>query len=466
MLTALLDFAGLLRRAGLPVSTGEVLDATAALDAAGVERAAVRAALRATLVKRAGDLATFDDLFELYWGAADPAAAIAPPSLGALMTAAGVDEARARALLAELQARAAGLGPLGRLATGAAAPELGPELRAAAARVGLERIESPLQAGAFSFRILDALGVREMEAALGALIGLMSPGASIGEAAALRELVGGQIGRLRQAVRRFVDDELRRQRPDHAQRLAEAALAEQPLARLTPREIEQLEAEVDRLARRLARRVRRRERRPRRGRLDLRRTLRTALGTSGVPFQVRFHRRPRRPPRLVVLCDISDSVRAVAGFFLHLVYALQKRWERIQTFAFVADVGELTELFARAEKGRAIELALGGAVVSPWTNSDYGRALDRFHARWAGRIGSRTTVLILGDARTNFQPPRAAVLGDLRRRAHRVLWLNPEPPAAWGWGDSAMAAYAPHCDRVLTVWNLASLRAAVEEIAG
>jgi uncharacterized protein with von Willebrand factor type A (vWA) domain len=84
--------------------------------------------------------------------------------------------------------------------------------------------------------------------------------------------------------------------------------------------------------------------------------------------------------------------------------------------------------------------------------------------RHLGKIGSRTTVIVLGDARSNHRPPRADLLAAVRRRAHRVLWLNPEPPSSWGWGDSAMTAYAPHCDRVLTVWNLSSLRVAVDEI--
>jgi uncharacterized protein len=463
MLTSLVELAALLRRGGLRVSTSEVIDAVRALDAVGLARGDVHAALRATLVKRASDGPIFDELLRLHLAQTAEATTVGID----LLTAAGIDPERAHELLAALGAAVAGLGPLARLGAGGATPELPGLLRGAGAQVGLDRIETPLQIGPFGFRMLDALGARDAATAVQDAVDrtAASMGASPGETAVLRELVVGNFDRLRQAVRGFVDGALRRQRPDLPRRMAAATLADRPLAQLSPQELALLAAEVDRLAARLSRRVRHRQRRPRRGRLDVSRTLRASLAAGGVPFEVRFHRRPRRPPRLVVLCDISDSVRAVARFFLHLVYALQERWQRIDTFAFVADIGELTDLFARTEVHRAVELALGGAVVSPWASSDYGHALEQFHARYAGRVGSRTTVIVLGDARSNYQPPRAALLADLRRRARRVLWLNPEPSGAWGWGDSAMAAYAAHCDRVFTVWNLASLRVAVEEIA-
>jgi uncharacterized protein with von Willebrand factor type A (vWA) domain len=462
MLGSVLELAALLRRGGLRVSTAEVIDAVRALDAVGLERDDLQAALRSTLVKRAADAATFDELFALHVAGAAADAGRAQ-SLLDVLTAAGIDPERARALVAELAARSAGLGPLERHLAGAPAPELPAAIRAAGVRVGTGGIESPLQVGAFTFRMMDALGAAAAASTVTALAGTGS--GTVAEVAALEALVAAGADHLRQTVRAFVEDELRRHRPGLSRQLAAATLDERPIAHLSAHERALLAVEVDRLARRLARRIHHRERRPRRGRLDVRATLRASLATAGVPFAVRLQRRPRRPARLVVLCDISDSVRSVAHFFLHLVHALQARWERVQTFAFVADVGELTELFATTELHRAIELALAGAVVSPWTSSDYGRALTRFHARWAGRVGSRTTLIILGDARSNHQPARPSVLADLRRRARRVVWLNPEPPGNWGWGDSAMASYAPHCDRALTVWNLATLRAAVEDIS-
>ncbi len=57
-------------------------------------------------------------------------------------------------------------------------------------------------------------------------------------------------------------------------------------------------------------------------------------------------------------------------------------------------------------------------------------------------MGPRTTVFVLGDARTNMGDPNLAAVRDLARRARRLYWLNPEPRAQWGTGDSAAPAYA------------------------
>ncbi|MCB9562678.1 MAG: VWA domain-containing protein [Kofleriaceae bacterium] len=238
------------------------------------------------------------------------------------------------------------------------------------------------------------------------------------------------------------------------------------MAQLTAAERAALDGEVQRLARRLATQVPAPRPARRRGRLDVRATLRASHGTGGVPFDVRRRHRPRRRPRLVVLCDVSDSVRPVSRFLLTLVHALTRRYDRVHTFVFVADLGDATRLFRGHDVERAIAAIAAGAVIDPWQSSDYGRTLDQLAARHLGKIGARTTVVILGDGRGNRRPPRAAVLADVHRRAHRVVWLDPEPPSAWGWGDSAMAAYAPHCDHVLTVANLASLRAAIDALAG
>lgn len=455
MHAALLELARLVRAAGIPVSPAEVIDGHRAVAVLGVRDPDVlRDALAATWVKRAQDRPMFAELFARFV-AREPLAATTVPI-------ARLGDAAVRALWEQIALRARQLGPLGRLSVGADVPELPALLRAAAERADLAAMGSPLEAGMIAYRIAEDLGAGALESELDAAIA--TSGASPAESAVVRELVAGQIAAVRRQIRRWVEDEFRLRNPGFVEELAARTLVDRPLARLSPDEQRALDGEIDRLADKLLRRIRRPHRHRRRGRLDIARTLRRSLATDGVPMVPAWLWRDRRPPRLVVLCDISDSVRAVSGFFLRLVHALASRWQRVDSFVFVADVGATTDLFRRHEAHHAIARVLAGDVISPWASSDYGRALSKFTARWLGTIGPRTTVIILGDARSNNMPPHPQLLAQIRRRAERVLWLNPEPRAAWGWGDSAMPAYAPSCDRVLTVWNLASLRAAVDEI--
>jgi uncharacterized protein len=181
-----------------------------------------------------------------------------------------------------------------------------------------------------------------------------------------------------------------------------------------------------------------------------------------VAFELKTRKRRVERPRLVILCDVSDSVRNVSRFMLELVYTLQELFEKVRSYVFVSDLGEITELFRQHDLEQAVALAYSGGVINVAANSDYGRALEQFARRHLDSLSSRTTVIVIGDARNNYHPPNADALAEIRRRAKRLLWLNPEQPAAWGFGDSAMRDYEPHCDRVVVAHNLESLRKVVD----
>jgi uncharacterized protein with von Willebrand factor type A (vWA) domain len=225
-----------------------------------------------------------------------------------------------------------------------------------------------------------------------------------------------------------------------------------------------LRAEVTRLAKRLKQLASQRRKVERRGRLDARRTLRRALGSGGVPFVLKRRRRRVERPRLVVLCDISDSVRHVSRFMLQFAYTLTELFSQVRAFVFVSELGECTDLFKQHELQRAVDLAYSGAVVNVYANSNFGRAFRQFVERHAEAVSSRTTVIVIGDGRNNYNPPEAGALADIRARAKRLLWLNPEPPPSWAFGDSAMRDYEPFCDRVEVVTNLASLARVVDTL--
>jgi uncharacterized protein with von Willebrand factor type A (vWA) domain len=458
------ELGALLRRNGLRISTAEVIDAGRAAAAVGIGQAELlREALAATMVKRSADRPLFDEVFDLTFlrGSSERLA-----SLEALLERAGVDADRARGMIAESSNQLAAMSPLARAALGMGGG-LEPMLAEAGARIDVGRMVSPLQVGFFTQRLLDAVGLaaaeRDLELLLARLAGL---GLSADQQAILGQLVRDQIAELRRAARDHVAAEARRNNLAALAADKTRALSSRPLAALTEKEIVELRGEVARLARLLRARIVLEPHAPRRGRLDLRRTLRRSLATGGVPFEIRRRERRPRRPRLVVLCDISDSVRNVSRFLLELVYALESEFDRVSSFAFVADIGELSPLFRSAKADRAIELAYSGAVVNVFANSNYGRVFAAFAARHLGRVTRRTTILIIGDGRNNYHPTRVDALAAMRRRARQIVWLNPEPPPVWGFGDSAMRDYAPLCDRVAVARDLDSLRQVVDQLIG
>jgi uncharacterized protein with von Willebrand factor type A (vWA) domain len=183
-----------------------------------------------------------------------------------------------------------------------------------------------------------------------------------------------------------------------------------------------------------------------------------------VPFElVRRHRRRDRP-KLVLLCDVSESVRAAACFLLEFTYAVQELFSRSRSFVFVSELGEATSLFAREPVRVAIARAWGGDLVAAGENSNYGRAFRTFEAEQARELDRTTTVVVLGDGRTNYHDPGADALARIRERCRALLWLCPEPRGQWGQGDSAMALYARQCTAVYEVRCAADLERAARAL--
>jgi uncharacterized protein with von Willebrand factor type A (vWA) domain len=167
---------------------------------------------------------------------------------------------------------------------------------------------------------------------------------------------------------------------------------------------------------------------------------------------------------LIVLCDVSDSVRLAARFMLELVYALQELFSGTRSFVFVSELGEVTKLFTREQVHNALARVFAGESVSLADNSNYGRMLRLFHEQHLSAVDRRTTIVVIGDGRNNYQADESWVLDDLRRRARAILWINPERRGSWSIGDSAMHKYAPACTRVLEVACAAELEEAARTL--
>jgi uncharacterized protein with von Willebrand factor type A (vWA) domain len=471
VLDRLETFCGLLRKNHVRVSVSEVVDAVQAVRAVGLESPGdLRATLAATLVKRPGDASTFDELFTLFFlRGGELARGLEGAALAPLLAELGLAEDDIERLFAVLADQAAQLSAVARAGLGLGTGDVVSLLRMTGAgggqgMTGANRIVSPLHIGYHTHRLLEQLGLGAAERELARIAERVARELGPAAAEALRSVIARNLAQLRGAVRRHVQDEFEKQNRDLMQDLRLRTLAEKPFSALREEEIRKLRAEVVRLARKLRSQASYRPKIERRGRLDVRRTLRRSLASGGVPFQLRRRLRRKERPRLVILCDISDSVRHVSRFMLELVYTLQELFARVRSFVFVSDLGETTQLFSQFEIDRAIELAYGGAVIPVQANSNYGRALEIFATRFLDAVTSRTTVIIIGDARNNYNPPNAERLSELRLRARRVLWLNPELPGAWGFGDSAMRDYEPHVTRAVVAYNLESLRRVVDDL--
>lgn len=236
---------------------------------------------------------------------------------------------------------------------------------------------------------------------------------------------------------------------------------------------EQERAELEEGLRRLLRTVRGahrpRRRTAARGVVDGRRTMRTNMRYDGVPFRPVTVTKVEDRPRLLVLCDVSLSVRMTSMFTLHLVHSLQSLATRVRTFAFVKDIVEITDLFAEHRIEHALSLVMSGlpagGVLDVDADSDYGHAFDVFLEQFGSAITRRTTVVILGDGRGNGHDPRLSTLEEITRRARSTIWLTPEPRYSWALGRCDLPAYADYCAQVHVVRNLRGLERAARAAA-
>lgn len=199
--------------------------------------------------------------------------------------------------------------------------------------------------------------------------------------------------------------------------------------------------------------------------VDVRKTMRASLQTGGVPVELKFKpKRPRRP-EIYVICDVSTSVASASVFFLSVLHALHDSFRKMRSFVFIERISEVTEVFQKERNFRAVSEAIGRdagvADVSGYT--DYGRVWREFREQVEADLHPRSTVIILGDARTNGRDPAAEVFGHIAAKAGRTFWLNPEPKLYWNYGDSVIATYEQYCE-AFECWTTAHLEEFVKAL--
>lgn len=234
-------------------------------------------------------------------------------------------------------------------------------------------------------------------------------------------------------------------------------LQELDFYRLNHNQIAEMKAIITQLAHKLATRVSRRYVRAKTGQMDLARTMRKAMATGGIPVFLAFRRKKPTKPELVVLCDLSGSVAVFSEFMLQLVYSMQQKFRHVRSFVFVDTMEEISPHFAHLEIEDALVQVYNKAKFSKTGFSHYGETIQAFWQNYSDAVTRNTTVIVLGDARNNYQKPDLESWLRLREKAKKVIWLNPEPAGRWNKEDSIMDTFAPACTQVMECRNLAQL---------
>ena len=432
----LVGFVEALREQGISVGPSETVDAGRVLATLGLQdREALREGFACAVLRRADHRQTYDALFELWWPAALGGRAV----LEAADTepAVPVDVEAMRSMLLDLLIDNPDLG------------DLDERLVAVIASIveAHGRYTSSRGPSYSSYQALKAMGLDQLEGRL--LAGLLAPHGD-DPSPATEQIAKATAARKIARLRRMVESETKRRTAEqlgreHVQMYGIPQLAENvEFLRASGDQLRQMRRVVAPLARMLATRLAARRRRARAGSVDLRRTLRKSMSTGGVPIDMVMRKpRPARP-ELVVLCDVSGSVAGFSHFTLLLVHALRQQFSRVRVFAFIDTCDEVTHLFGPdADLAVAIQrITRESAVYTRDGHSDYGNAFVTFTENFAGVLSPRSSLLVLGDGRTNYRNPAVDVLTHMVTASRHAHWLNPEPRHLWGSGDSAVPRYS------------------------
>lgn len=447
------------RGAGVRVSPAESIDAMRAVAEVGfADRAILRDTFLLTLAKSEDEKQALGDCFDLFFDR--PAVLEAPSASDAASEAESSSAAGGSPSGGQPSSGQPGggdgapadLGALAQMLLSQDRNALATAIANASSAASLPDIRYFTQRGIFSSRILDQLGIARLRDDLDALA-MRNP--------AEAERLAAATDALRDTVRDVVSQALLLYGREESENLRNEILRNAPLARLDPRQVEQMRALIRKIARRLRERYSKPRKRQRRGHLDVRRTMRRNAAWSGVPFLTAWKRRHRDRPKIVAICDVSGSVARVSDFFLLLIHSLHEVVSDVRSFAFsghLIEVSDILESMPPEQAMREIMAKVG------FGSSDYGNSLADFEKQWLKAVTPQTTVIVLGDARSNNLDPRADILRRIGERSKRLVWLNPEGRMAWGWGDSEMPRYATFCNVVRQCATAQQLERAISDI--
>jgi len=444
--TLLLNFFRAARGAGVRISPAESLDAVNAVAAVGYgDRDRLRDAMLLTIAKTEEEKKSLAECFDLFFTNPEvqeseqeqPEQASQPetesPPLSQDQPGEPGEGQGGQAQGGGAQQPSQELGELAQMLLSNDRAALSAAMNRAADAAGLSEIQFFTQRGIYSNRILQAMGAARLQRDIATLTAASDRRA--------QQLMNARDA-LRENVRELVNRAILLYTREGTENLRNEILRNTALNNLERRDIERTRTLVRTIARRLRDRYSKPRKRKNRGRLDTRKTIRRNAGWGGIPFITVWKQKKIDKPRIVALCDVSGSVARVVEFLLLFLYSINEAVQDIRTFAFSGRLVEVSELLDENRIEEAMQEVL---KLIGFGSSDYGQSLLDFEESFIDSVTTRTTVIILGDGRTNNLDPRTDILRRISERAKRVIWLNPEPRFSWGIGDSEMPRYEPYC---------------------
>ncbi|OQY91774.1 MAG: hypothetical protein B6D39_05910 [Anaerolineae bacterium UTCFX2] len=451
----MVKFIAALRSAGVRVSIAESTDAFRAIECLGIkDREVFRISLRASLVKDASDIPVFEELFPIFFSngqslpLTNPTEDLTPEEAQKLAQALRQFNDQLRQMLEKLSK---------------GEPLSAPEMERLARMVGLNQMDNMRYREWIVQRMKKALQFAEVQAALKELAETLAQMGIDKEKVnqLIRSMQTNQQG-MEDQVRQFAGQRIAENMSERPPQDSLESLLNRSFHALSEKEMELLRKEIQRLANALKTRVALRQKRARSGQLDAKATIRANLKHGNVPIELK-HREQTLKPKLVVICDVSTSMRFCSELMLSLLYHLQDLIQKTHAFAFINRLEYISPDFSGKTAAEAVGLVLE-RMPAGYYNTDLGSSLDDLDKDFPYTCDSRTTFILVGDGRNNYNDPRISVFNATARRCRRTIWINPEPPTLWGSGDSDMLKYAPSCDVILQASNLAQLISAVDKL--
>ncbi len=452
----MVEFIRALRAAGVRISISESQDAMFGVSEVGISNVEhFQNTMKATLVKEHRDQPTFDYFFPLFFKSNEPPLQDIMDNL--TQEQQEMLQQAMQSLMGDMDALKE---MLQQMMNGQAFSQ--EQLQQMGDMSGLPNGDEMYQRAWFERRMQRQAQLNSMERMIAQLLEELSEMGMSDDALAeleqmLRENLEGLSDQISQFVGASLAEQMSQKEPEQKPELLDI-----PFHRLNQHDIDNIRDEIRRLAAKLRSRASLRQRKKRTGQFDPRKTIRNNMKYGGTPIEIKF-RKKHKKPKLVLICDLSTSMRYMVEFLMTLVYEMQDHVQKTSSYIFISDMVDVTMELEQMDSQEAVAKVLRQNPPG-YYSTDLGNSLNTFFKDHYSVIDSRTTVIILGDGRNNYNDPRLDIHNDMQRKARRLFWFCPEPQTQWGTGDSDMHQYANGADGVHIIRNLRDLANSVDKI--